>query len=677
MATWFQLLPAVGVVLAVLVLPGAAVALAAGARARILVAAAPLLSVLVLVLAAMGAEAVGVPWGLLPLGALTLVLVGVAVLVRPVVNGRDPSCGTGFRPRWDGPLWVAPAAVAVVALVHARLLTGAMGGPEHISQSYDGAFHLNLLEIIASTGRASVLHAGYSAVDAPGFYPAAWHDIASLPVLWGLASAPAATNAMVIVVTSVLWPTSMAVLAGSVARSHVAAAVGALASVSFMQMPNLLTWFGVLYPNLLATALLPLVLALLVMAFGRSDPGQRGMAVVGALLGLVTLGVSHPNVFFAALVLALPLFVQETVRVGVRWGRTPRECVLGALTGALCVSTAWVALDQATFLVPALARLRTSDRFWAATQTPLEALRDLVWGSAGDTADLAGVGAWVLAPLLLVGAVTALRDVRTLWVPLAHLFAGLLYVVGSSDSTPFKSYMVGLWYGDTKRLAALLGVTEVLLAALGVLGLARLVEHLLRRRLAELTWLKVPMRALPAALGVLVMVAGLTGAAVERSYALVRASWAWGYTDELGHGLLDEDELTLLRRLPTHVGPGETVLNNPWDGSVLAPTFAHRQVLFPHVVVDGDAEGKKLALSLAKAAQDPAICTVLDRRRIHFALDFGPAYFWGPYAGPDFPGEKALAELEASGGTEVVDEQGQARLLRLTVCDSVGATRVP
>ena len=175
MGEWAAALPAVGLALAVLLVPGLAAGYAAGLRGIPAWGLAPPISVSVVAVAAAAAGAAGVPWGLAPAAATALAVAAAAGVWRRLA-GRPASPDPGrFR--------VLPAALTVVAggLAAVAVALG-IGWPGRFPQTFDAVFHLNAVARAAETGNASSLALGTltNPERSSAFYPGAWHAITAL-----------------------------------------------------------------------------------------------------------------------------------------------------------------------------------------------------------------------------------------------------------------------------------------------------------------------------------------------------------------------------------------------------------------------------------------------------------------------------------------------------------------
>ena len=684
MSTWLPALAPAAVALVALLLPGLVVGRVAGLRGLLLLGAAPALSVGALALTALAAPAVGLLWG--P-GAAALGTALATLLAVPVgLLGRRPRRRPHGWSRRRGVVALAAAGgLALGGLVALRRLLRALGSPTAVSQSYDAVFHLNAVRWALDHADASSLHIG--AVGSPeraaAFYPAGWHAVVVLAAQVTGAGPDVATNATAVVVAVVVWPLSAVALVRALLgpRPVALAAAGAL-PVAFLSQPVVPLEWGVLYPTLLAHALLPATLGLLVLAAHRHRaPRQRGTAALVAVATLPGIALAQPSGLFALAALALPLAVVVVAGWAVRRWRAPRGRVvapLGAAAAVVAAAAAWWVVDGSG----AVASLRSTD--WAAEATVPEAIRQAVlMGHLNRTT------APALAVLVLLGAVAALRRRRLRWLVAAHVVVSALFVLAWGSDSALSLRLTGFWYNDAFRLAGLAAVTGLPLAALALSEVAdalrRLVTAAARRRTTgrrsgrRSAGRSLAGRSLAggwpvwqlgaAAAAVLAVMAVGRGPATVMTYDLLAGNYA-STPDRQLSDLLDSDERALLDRVDEHVPPGVAVAGNPWTGAALVYALADRPTPFAHMTNTFDPPRQVVAERLRDATTDPAVCPAVESLDLGYVLDFDGWSLWGgDPSGRDlrYPG---LSGLREAPGFEVVDAQGPAALLRITACDA-------
>lgn len=611
-------------------------------------------------------------WSLLPVG---LVAAGMALLA--VLVGRTP------RPTahddWSGSWRWAAALTALGSALHLARLARALGSPVAVSQTYDSPFHLNLIRQMLTDNDGYYFHANLvDHASNEGFYPALWHETVSLLVKTTGADLLLANNAMLYFVTGVLWPLGVAVLLGTLSRSWTAAGVAGLLACALPQMPNHLTWFGVLYANELGYALLPFGLALVARLLFPGQGAARWRLALWGASGLYVFVVAHPGSGISLFVLAVPLGVVALAWYASRFGGVSRRSrALWATGGALVGTGLAVALNHLSLLLPRIADMRTQPGWWRAEGSLTTALWRVSTLNHGYYIGPSMTISYLLGAVVLVGAVVACLQWRTAWLPPAHLLASFLYVTAYSGTAPGRAYWTGLWYGDTERLVALAGITALPLLVLGTLAIGRGVQLVLARgrwgerlpgRLA-LTGARRRrlVRWVPSLVAVAMLLLAHAHPTLRLSYWTIWREHAYDTSQTIG--ILSADEYHLLQRVASHVPPEDEILGNPWDGSVFAPAVAERKFAFPHVGLIKDRDSYYVVDRLRTVAYEPRVCQIVRERRQFWVLDFGQDYLWGgDHNGKSrqFPG---LLRLVERGLADVVDQEGEARLLRLTACD--------
>lgn len=613
----------------------------------------------VLAVASLAGPALGLSWSILLAGAVALALALVLLALHRWLGA--PRAVAAAR---HGGLWLPLGAAAAGGLVIAIALAAALGSPQAVSQTFDANFHLNAVRYILDTGSASPLTVELTTPGAPVFYPTLWHGFVALVVQLSGASIPAATNAVLFTVSAVIWPVGAVALGRAVAgpSTHVTLISGAL-SAAFPTFPLFLAGYGVIYPNILSLALFPflMVAVLQVLNLGparRATPlsaGTRWLLLLGALGASV---LAHPNALHTLLAwAALPvLFV---VFRALRGGPVP------SVSGALVASPIPLALRRTGAVVGAAALVaviagawyfgRSTDNSWEGFYGPRSAALELI----GGTPHLPG-HAWPVALLVLIGVVLAWRHRSLRWViGAAASLAFLYWVADGFPTTDWRTLLVGPWYNDPRRLAALVPFGALPLAVLGASALWAMLRPGLRRFARALS--RRPRRfgrGLAALALLLLIAAGQSGA--DAAFQIVRSSY-----DPQQAALLDPDERKLLDRLADEVPAGEVIANNPLNGSSLSYAIADRAVLFPHGSGAYDPRAYTLVDSLVPAPGEA--CAVATELGVHYVLDFGTDYIFEDAGKRGIP-FKRMRHLERSPILTEIDHQGDAVLYQITGC---------
>ncbi|WP_237221313.1 DUF6541 family protein [Rothia nasimurium] len=663
------------VALALFFVPGLPIALAARQKGFDAVALAPALSVAAIAVSAILAPLLGIKWSVwVPLIFALLIAAAVAGgfalagRLRPTSPTGDPA-EADLRPaRWWSPsqAW-AYAAFAVGAMILGRNLAVAMGDPHWVSQTYDAVFHLNALRYIADTANASSLHIGSmtSGGGPSAFYPAAWHGIASLVFELSGASIPVTANTMSLVVGAILWPLSTVYfIRQSFAVGRPALLATGAVVAAYVSFPVLLVYFGVLYPNSLGIALMPLLLGLAVQIFHLGDERRIALApalVLGVLVSLA-LALAHPNVIMSALAFIVPMVAFIIGRQLLRGAR--REIRPALLVVQLAGSAALIWL---IVFLWGLVRPPKDAGGWEPYQADTTGLGEALLNNTIGAGNL-----WVISILAIIGVYSVLSSRRNLlWLPLMWGLGVHLYVAGRSmEWDDGRDWLLGVWYHDPYRVAALLPVVAFPLAVLGVDYLATY----LQRALAALPTKRTELTALALTTA---LVLGLVTWSTQQNVRLQNfiEYTSKVYSPDLLSPLLTPDEYAVLNAVADYVPEDATIITNPWTGASLAYAFSGRKVTGYHTWYTKDADTEILIDDLAQYDTNPAVCETIRKHNAYYAIYFGTREVNEHVSGThtDEYGTLeylAIPEVIDNGGVaDVIFRSEGATLYRITACD--------
>ena len=670
--TWTEQTPAfVGAFVAfvaIVVLPGAALAWLARVRGLLAWALGPSLSALLYGTAGVALDRVGLSWGVPAL----LVAAVPAVLV---------AAGVGWWRRHDSPLrsetvppTVARAAWAAAVLAGVILVVGVRAGMTDLAaplQVRDAVVHLNGLEMVRQQGNASMFGALDTVVSSAGsgaFYPSLWHGALAL-VPFG--SVGVVSNAAMLAVATVLWPLAMVALARAVLPAQPwAVVVVAALSTSFSFFPFGQLVLSAQWPNGLGAAMIPAVLAATVLWIrswhdrSESARDRRRRAVSGAVVLAGAVGgmaLVHPNTIFSYLVFAGPLLLAVAWRA---WTARPRT--RGTVT--------WVAVAGVGAVVLAVlgARATGLDRVLADVMNYQQILPErsylfTVSRLLGDTTLTSVPGNLVLTTLVLTGVVVLVRERRLRWVVLAWALTIVLAALAGGPENPLRG-LTGFWYKHVFRLEALYPVMALLLAAVGTAWWAqRLHERWARRHGGEDPRGAGRLVSSPLRAGTTVVVAALVSSLVLGVPAMAARSAGVYDPDHLGRRLLvSADDRRLLDRLPGLVPADAVIIGDPNAGAVLIFSYGHRTPVYYRIGADWlGPDERLLALHLEDIAENPEICQALERLGVEYLYLNSDTV---DLTRPDNMPTRALRAVDTSRGFELVASEGAAHLYRITAC---------
>lgn len=635
---------------AILFAPGLLVGIAVRMQGLALLAAAPAMSVGLISALAIVFPYVGLRWDM-PSVAVAVVAVASALWGTAALINRGRRTELRRRSERTHTLLLIGGLVVGSVLNAARLMSY-VGRPDAISQTNDAVFHLNALRWIAESGSASSLDLS-GMLGGTTFYPSAWHAVASLVVL-GPDQVPVAANMVAVVIAAFVWPLGVAYLARVIAGGRVVAALAAALSAGLLAFPQMMFEWGVLYPYALSLAVLPAVVAVAITTL-RAWAGARGLGrwrasagfLTSTVLGALGIALSQPS---SLLVLGLLVLLWVSNRALHRMGGwTIRARIMGL--GLLLV--AWAMLAGAWLFLAYLA----GPVVWRSYRTLLGAVGDVVLNSHAQLP-----AAFAMSALLIAGIIVAVRRDRWRWFVLSWLIVSVLYVISVGTDLPIvKRALTGPWYGDSFRLAAIVPVVVVPLAALGVAGILQWL-----RRVTSAARIDRDIVAPILAMAVIAIVG-----AINIVVAPVVPLRVADETDEESRyamnsqSYLSTDEFALLRRLPELVPDDALLIGNPSTGAGFAYVIGERDIVPRTWSPPLSQAWHTIASKLRNAAADPEVCPALEAHGgpTH-VLDFGPGD-----EGPGLYLMPGMTGFEGREGFEELASEGDASLWRITACE--------
>lgn len=669
--TWFETVPTIVVAALVIVVPGAVLARALGARGLAWAAAAAPMTVSLVAVGTVVAGAVGLAWNPVVLGAFTLICAGIvwgvrwlvaarlAVVRRSVHRGErdraghaDPAGRTG---RTGTTAALAAAGLAGLAVGVGTLwanLTRTFIAPENISQTYDNVHHLSAIRAIVESGNGSSLSVGAMIHNGPsGVYPFAWHNLVALTVELTNVPLPVGVNAVNIVLGALVWTLGAMFLASRVAgtRPAVLLTAGVLAG-GFGAFPFLALGWGVLYPNFLAIALLPVFIALVADVLKLSAKPRTAPLPALALLvvGAPGLALAHPNVVMALAAFTIPLLLFWLVRLFAARRFTGQ---------ALAAATVAVALYLVVFAA-AWDRIRPSaaGSHWPPTLTLPTAVGEALAGTP-----LQVPPSWPVLVLTLLGIVAVCLQWRKLWLLGAGLVSGMFFVVVSSfPAEALRHAITGVFFNDSNRLAALLPVLALPLMVAGAVW----AFDVSAKRIPTGSLGPAPRATTFAVAGVvaaLLLGLGVQNHSVQATVDYVGSTY---YASTPDSWLLSSDEAALIKRAPEHIPAGATVIGHPANGGSLIYALEGYKTIMPSLSSVQTPGIKTIWEHLPELNTDPAVCAAIEKLDAYYLLDFGS----GRQVSDMRMTIPSSEDLALTPGLTLLDEQGAARLYRIDAC---------
>jgi hypothetical protein len=597
-------LPAFGVLLvwvAVLFLPGAAVAVAAGLRPWSAVAAAPLLTYGLATATGTVATVVDLTWGPWSMAAAAAAASALLVVLR--APRTQPGRGAGrLRPQ----AWSRRPSVRDVALgggvlsgglLSMGVLLAAFGGIDRPHQEWDYTFHANATRFIADTGQVapSALRAVNDWESSTFFYPNAFHAVAA--VVRDLTGAPVfeVLNTGTLLICAVAG-LGLAVLLREVGAPTAVAAATPVLLTCFAAFPYDVVFRGPQLPYAMGVALVPAFLCV-VLRMARTP---RISSVSAAALGGAALFGVHPSTALAGGLFAAVMLVG---RRGARTSGLVALALAGVLTALLAAPMVWGSVRTSTG-GPAVD--------WTAAESPLRAVVQAF------TLDEARRGPQLcLAAVTLIGLLT-LRSARYLWWLIAATAVPLvLYVLAASSDSVLTAALTRPWWNDRWRFSAWAVLGLAPLAAHGTRRSAQVLSAAVRR-LRPTSAPNGPRVRRPVTLAAVLTLAVLCG--LELLY--VGSNSRRVATAYQSDRHLNAAETAAMAWLAPRVEDGEMVMNDPGDGSAYMSAVAGVRPVFGHQITPSTLGPVQTALRerFRCLDTDRAVRDAIDQLRIHYVF---------------------------------------------------------
>lgn len=620
-------------VMAIVVLPGACLLTALRQEPMVVWGAGPTVTVLLVAVLTEVFGRIGVPWGpLTGIGSLSLIAVGA--LGMGLIRGGEPRSGvkTAAIGMWrEGYRVLVLAAIPV--LLQVCFITRAMGRPGALLQNHDVMFHLNLIELMRSTGWASSLGAS-AAISGGSFYPSVFHAVAVL--LTGVTDVPTAFNATLVGVGICLTIVEVVVLVRAYDGRTMACLVAGAACASTMWTPFLL-FFNGQTPTGLAIALLPGALAAMEKAFRTY--GLRGRLVLVACLSLGA-GCAHPGGGQVLIVLACVMAL--TGRLIARSESGSAEIAKPALRSRVLVGAAGLLILA---LMMANAQLQRMAAFPREPRTLLQRVELALFltpreGRAWDYA-------WFLL-LAGLGLIALGRERSRRLLVLAWSVCAALIVLAQSAVAPLAA-VTGAWWGDYNRYLALMAL---LVGALAGLGTQSAIDWASRHRAG------VPASAALAVISLVITLSQVPSNRmwVQRGYDsafLVHPAW-------LGDGERRDMETT-----DRFVFDDAVVYGAPQTGAGLVGVLTGGRSVHGSVGSPSDPRQDYLAWHFRDLHTDPEVCAII-RQEGGTPLFYDDSTASSDEIGESYPG---YLDVDTSTGFIPIATLDTATVYRITACE--------
>jgi len=233
---------------------------------------------------------------------------------------------------------------------------------------------------------------------------------------------------------------------------------------------------------------------------------------------------------------------------------------------------------------------------------------------------------WALGAATLWGFYRLLRVPRLRWLLVSHVFLVFLYMISAGESSWVARELTGFWYNDAQRVAALIPMTAVPLAALGITSGADALARLVRRVSFDVFGRTVSSRRalVIAALGMLAVLTVIPHQGIGQGAAVLQDRYT---SPSYSHHMVSPDEQVLYERLATQMAAGETVLGSPFTGAQFSSIWSGHGVVIPHTSSNPTPDVALLSRRFKFFTTDPQVCAALKRLKVAVVVDDYDRFF--------------------------------------------------
>ena len=247
---------------------------------------------------------------------------------------------------------------------------------------------------------------------------------------------------------------------------------------------------------------------------------------------------------------------------------------------------------------------------------------------------------------------------------LPMLLAGVVQV-SRSHELAFRLLMVGPWYTDHFRLAALIVFPSAVLAGIGLGGFVEGLLTWIVRRVPRTARLNVATAGMGVAAVLVLVLAGLTSRVPSVQETTLAVSKEYRVTPS--SVVVTQDELNVINEIPKIVPKSDTIVNNPWDGSPFIYALADRHLTSYHFEFQTSPKYAAIINDLKDAATNPEVCREVKQYRAYWYVHMENQLNFGPGAQKNYD---ALVEASATDLMTPVYSSGPIVLYRITACDN-------
>ena len=131
--------------------------------------------------------------------------------------------------------------------------------------------------------------------------------------------------------------------------------------------------------------------------------------------------------------------------------------------------------------------------------------------------------------------------------------------------------------------------------------------------------------------------------------------------------VLNQDEMNVINEIPKIVPKGDTIVNNPWDGSAYIYALADRHLTSYHFEFKISPKYAAIINDLKDARTNPEVCREVNEYKAHWYVHLENQGNFGPSEQKNYDGLVAAIDTDV---LTPVYSSGPMTLYRISACDN-------
>ncbi|QPK94229.1 hypothetical protein HCQ94_00475 [Actinomyces sp. zg-332] len=562
-----------------------------------------------------------------------------------------------------------PLCVGLVAgfVLFVRVLL-ALRVPFAFSQSSDGHYHYNSVASMLESGDLSSLHMLQLPPNS-SFYPAAWHDFVTSVIHVTGVSIPVAANAFTYFLLCFVWPLSMLTFALCISKNKVFLSVVAGTSTLISFFPGIYLTFGILYANITAAVVLPVVFMIVVSFLFRQRFFGFWQVVFLGVTSLLALAFAQSSGIFTVYYVVLIVLPFAGYKLGKEfdvYNLGFKDFIFGVsktktlndsgsageieshsykyriIFTALAFLVLFAIIAAVTYISltnPSIYNARFTSNIVIPTRYGRKEalLAFLTTGQRfltvpGDQVFYENI---YVSVLCFIGLGVILRrhfKTNYLWIIVAWIwFSFLNFIAASWPDNRLRAFLTGIYYGEPIRLISIQVIFMVIIIALAVMFM------LSKLKLLAYDSGKYGFKIFGAITLVLLFIVAQVIPAYSYRFVAQNISFSLPESNLNNELVYSKSEVDFMQSNTDKIDKSYNVIGNPFKGTTASWfLFGQRNVMY-HIQHPRDEYRQILSNNLEEINTNPKVCKAIKKYKVRYVYSFVGKCQWGRDCDREYP----------------------------------------